>query len=68
MPLAWPGMPRTARAVETVLIYHVMNRGSGRQRLFHTPADYDAFLRVLAEALERFPGVALLAYCLMPNH
>ena len=61
-------MPRTARAVEAGLIYHVMNRGNARQRLFHTPADYDAFLRVLAEALERFSGIALLAWCLMPNH
>ena len=61
-------MPRTARAVEAGLIYHVMNRGNGRQRVFHKPADYDAFERILIEALERFPGVELLAYCLMPNH
>jgi putative transposase len=61
-------MPRTLRAVEGGGIYHVLNRGNGRQRLFHTPQDYDAFLRVLAEALKRFPGVQLLAYCLMPNH
>jgi putative transposase len=50
----------------TVLLRY--NRGNGRRRIFHTPGDYDAFLRVLAEALRRYPGVALLAYCLMPNH
>ena len=61
-------MPRTARAIEGGLIYHVMNRGNGRMRLFHKPADYDAFERVLAAALEKFPSVELLAYCLMPNH
>lgn len=60
-------MPRTARAVEAGLIYHVLNRGNGRMRLFHKPADYAAFERVLAEGLERFP-VELLTYCLLPNH
>ena len=28
-------MPRTARAIEAGLIYHVLNRGNGRLRLFH---------------------------------
>jgi putative transposase len=36
--------------------------------LFHKPADYDAFVDLLADAAERVPGVRLLAYCLMPNH
>lgn len=36
-------------------------------RLFRKAADYQAFERVLAEALERYP-VELLTYCLMPNH
>ncbi len=49
------------------MIYHVLNRGNGRMRLFHKAEDYDAFERVLAEGLGRFP-VALLTYCLMPNH
>jgi len=31
-------------------------------------ADYAAFERVLAEAVQRVPGVRLCAYCLMPNH
>jgi putative transposase len=35
--------------------------------LFHKPADYDAFARILAEALSLYP-VDLFAYCLMPNH
>jgi hypothetical protein len=25
------------------MIYHVLNRGNGRRRLFHKPADYAAF-------------------------
>ena len=60
-------MPRTARAVEAGLIYHVLNRGNGRMRLFHKAEDYAAFERVLAEGLERYP-VDLLTYCVMPNH
>jgi|ERR1043165_7730080 putative transposase len=49
-------------------VYHCLNRGNGRQTLFAKDGDYEAFLRVLAEALQRTPGVRLLAYCLMPNH
>jgi len=60
-------MPRTARAVEAGMFYHVLNRGNGRMKLFHKPGDYSAFLKVLAEALERYP-VDLFTYCLMPNH
>ena len=60
-------MPRTARSVEAGLIYHVLNRGNGRMRLFHKPADFAAFERVLAEGLARYP-VDLLTYCLMDNH
>jgi putative transposase len=60
-------MPRTARAIEAGLIYHVLNRGNARMRLFHKDEDYQAFERVLAEGLERYP-VELLTYCVMPNH
>lgn len=60
-------MPRTRRAVRAGGFYHALNRGNGRQALFHKPADYAAFARVLAEGLNRYP-VGLLAWCLMPNH
>jgi putative transposase len=49
------------------MIYHVLNRGNGRMRLFHKEEDYDSFERVLAEGLGRYP-VDLMTYCLMPNH
>ena len=35
--------------------------------LFEKDADYEAFERVLAEAMQEFP-TRLLSYCLMPNH
>jgi len=60
-------MPRTLRADEPGLIYHVLNRGNGRMSLFHKDDDFSAFERVLAEGLERYP-VKLLTYCLMGNH
>ncbi len=60
-------MPRTARAVEAGQIYHVLNRGNGRMKLFRKPGDFDAFERVLAEGLQRYP-VDLLTWCLMGNH
>ena len=50
------------------MVYHALNRGNGRQRLFHRPADYDAFVALLAEVKRAVPGVRVLAYCLMPNH
>jgi putative transposase len=60
-------MPRRARAIEAKIVYHVLNRGNGRMRLFHKDQDYAGFEKVLAQGLERHP-VDLLSYCLMPNH
>ncbi len=47
-------MPRTARSIEAGMIYHVLNRGNGRMRLFHKERGYDAFERVLSEGLGRY--------------
>jgi putative transposase len=49
------------------MVYHVLNRGNGRMRIFHKPEDFAAFERVLAEGLQRYP-VELFTYCLMSNH
>ncbi len=48
-------------------IYHVINRGNGRQTVFHKDRDYESFLKLLQEAKER-NAVKLYGYCLMPNH
>lgn len=45
-----------------------MNRCVAGLTLFEDDADYAAFERVLAEAVERFPAMRVCAYCLMPNH
>ncbi|MDK1025047.1 MAG: transposase [Gammaproteobacteria bacterium] len=47
--------------------YHVMNRGRGRQAIFHGEEYYRAFLSTLDEAHTRF-GLQIHAYCLMRNH
>ncbi len=60
-------MPRPPRKIAADAYYHVLNRGNGRMDLFHKAADFEAFLKVLAEGLGRYP-VDLLAYCLMNNH
>jgi len=61
-------MGRPRRVALGGYVYHVLNRGNGRMPIFQKGGDYDAFERVLAEALEHVPGMRMLAYCLMPNH
>ncbi len=60
-------MGRPKRAAEGGLIYHVLNRANARMTIFERDEDYEAFERVLLEAVER-TDMRLLAYCAMPNH
>jgi putative transposase len=60
-------MPRPKRADEANGIYHALNRGNARTKLFKKTADYEAFERILAEGLERYP-CRILSYRLMSNH
>jgi putative transposase len=60
-------MTRGPRYAPGGIVYHVLNRGVARLPLFEKPADYEAFLRVLAEALHECP-LRILAFVLMPNH
>ena len=47
--------------------HHVTQRGNRRQRVFFGEDDYAAYIELMAEwCKER--GVAIWAYCLMPNH
>jgi REP-associated tyrosine transposase len=49
------------------MVFHVLNRGNDRRKIFDDRGDYEAFLRVMKEAQERVP-MRVLAYCLLPNH
>jgi len=60
-------MGRPHRAAEGGYVYHVLNRANARMKIFRDDGDYEAFERVLLEAVER-TGTRLLAYCVMPNH
>jgi hypothetical protein len=60
-------MGRPLRVAPGELIYHVLNRVNGRQRLFDDDGDYRAFERVRTQACDRV-SMRLLAYCVMPNH
>ncbi|WP_406694353.1 transposase [Singulisphaera sp. Ch08] len=60
-------MSRPPRAAEGGLIYHALNRANARLTIFGDDGDFEAFERVLAEAVTRY-DMRLLAYCVMPNH
>src|SRR5262245_46989162 len=60
-------MPRRAIKGSAGYIFHVMNRGVQRRRLFDSPADYEAFMTCLTEVQQRIP-LRLFSYCVMPNH
>lgn len=60
-------MARLARVVVAGLPHHVTQRGNRRQQVFFGDADYGAYRTLLAEGC-RAAGVAVWAYCLMPDH
>lgn len=61
-------MPRTAREAPGGIVYHALNREVARRPpLLEKEGDYEAFERVLDEALERHP-TRILSYCLLSDH
>lgn len=60
-------MPRAARIVAPGLPHHITQRGNNREAVFFTDDDRRYYLRTLRDQAERF-GLAISAYCLMPNH
>ncbi len=60
-------MPRPLRPIDEGLIYHVINRGNSRQKVFQKAGDFEAFLNALADLKERKP-FALYGYCLLNSH
>jgi putative transposase len=49
------------------MVFHVLNRGVGRMRLFNKDGEYEAFEQVLIGTLEPRP-MRVCAYCVMPTH
>ncbi len=60
-------MSRLGRIVVPGLPHHVTQRGNRRQRVFFEDGDFALYRDILAERCRR-AGVAVWAYCLMPNH
>lgn len=60
-------MARLARVVIPGLPHHVTQRGNRRQQTFFGDEDYAAYVDLMAEWCAA-RGVAVWAYCLMPNH
>ncbi len=60
-------MPRMARLVVPGYPHHITQRGCRRQQTFFEPADYRAYLDLMANR-KADAGVDIWGYCLMPNH
>jgi putative transposase len=60
-------MGRPHRADEGGYVYHVLNRANARMTIFEGDGDYEAFHKVLAEAVAR-TEIRLISYCIMPSH
>ena len=60
-------MARVARIIVPDLPHHVVQRGNRRAPIFFEDGDQKVYLRLLAEQTRKH-GVAVWAYCLMPNH
>jgi putative transposase len=60
-------MGRPLRPVADGLVYHAINRGNNRERVFLDEGDFRALVRALQQTQGRYP-FALFAYALMSNH
>ncbi len=67
LPKDSPVMARKLRVEYAGAIYHVMNRGDRRERIFVDDADHQRFVDTLGEACAK-TGWQVHAYVLMPNH
>jgi putative transposase len=60
-------MPRSPRITPAGYVYHVLNRGVERRKVFSQDTDYQAFRDILSDGTSRF-CVRLIAYAVMPTH
>lgn len=60
-------MARIARLVVPGFPHHVTQRGNRRQKTFFSADDYRTYIKLVGVA-KTTAGVAIWAYCLMPNH
>jgi putative transposase len=60
-------MARPLRLEFAGAIYHLTSRGNAREKVFHSDADRELFLKTLSRVVNRY-GWICHAYCLMANH
>lgn len=60
-------MARIPRNAVGNVVYHILNRANGREQIFKKEKDYEAFMKILMEAKEKYP-MRILSFCIMPNH
>jgi putative transposase len=60
-------MPQRGEVFAAGEYYHIYNRGAGCNPIFFTSANYEYCLRLVKRYLTH-SAVAIIAYCLMPNH
>ena len=61
-----PYRPRRHQ-LENDLVYHLLNRGNRRMKVFHDEEDYERFKSILKKHVE-LSGMMIYHYSLMPNH
>ena len=60
-------MPRSPRTAWAGAIFHVVNRGVERRKVFLDERDYERFITLLRKGKKR-AAVKIYGFCLMPNH
>ena len=60
-------MPRYPRFESPTKVYHFINRGVNKKKLFHRPEDFRFYKDLIFEYKERF-RIDIYHYCLMINH
>lgn len=60
-------MPRRKRQFIAGEYYHIYNRGTNKCRIFLSDENYRFLLKRVKDAVAKF-NIAVIAYCLMPNH
>ena len=48
-------------------VYHIYNRGANRQAIFRCDDNYLFLLKRVKQSVAEYE-IAMIAYCLMPNH
>lgn len=60
-------MAKKKRVWYSGAVYHITNRGNRRSDIFKDEEDYQVYLTILKQAMEKY-SFTVYSYCLMTNH